>query len=294
MYNVCPLCWLPGAWFPPMWIHIFPSWIALHPSDHPCLALLQTTSDISGVTETITALGGHDYAISHLQVFGLYQYLYNFLWGGRGHYGCVDTDKGKTDISFTFWVAQTFVTQKAARRKVRFITTLGSDRSKFSWYILGFSTTFSKQRLFCLEMVCTLPCSDEISAFPNLWIMSIAPLSIILNPRCCRSWSPAHNTPEPWLPCYCCERQIGTFLREILHRINCMCHLSLWRFVGAARMTPEGWSCPLASHSSPLCHLRWGEATSEPLEIWAPQDLSSSRFEPNFAMFFFQLLISSC
>lgn len=33
---------------------------------------------------TMTALGEHDYAISHLQVFGLYQYLYNFYGGCQG------------------------------------------------------------------------------------------------------------------------------------------------------------------------------------------------------------------
>lgn len=145
-------------------------------------------------------------------------------------------------------------------------------------------------------MVCTLPCPDEISAFPNQWIMPVAPLITIFNPSCCRSWSPAHNTPEAGCPCCCCERQIRTFPMEILHRINCVYHLSWQRVVGAARMTPDGWSCPLASHSPPLCPLRCGEASSEPLEIWAPQDLSSSRFELNFAMFwvFFQLLNSSC
>lgn len=56
--------------------------------------------------------------------------IYIIFWGaGRGHHCCVDTDKGKTDILFSFWVAQRFVTQKSAKRKVKFIT--------LSWGLTG-------------------------------------------------------------------------------------------------------------------------------------------------------------
>lgn len=144
---------------------------------------------------------------------------------------------------------------------------LGIDRYKFSWYILGIFITFWKQRLFCLEMVHTLPGPNEISAFPNQWIICVAPLVTVFNPNCCRSWCLAPNSPEHQPLCCCCKRQIGTFLVEILHRIYCMCHLSVGRGVGAARMTPDGWSCLLASHSPSLCPLRCGDALRQH-RIW--------------------------
>lgn len=83
LYNVWPLWQLPGV---PSHINTFPSWTALHLSGHPCLSVPQNTSEASGVIQTITALVGDDGAISHLQVFRLYQYLYRvwFFLGGGG------------------------------------------------------------------------------------------------------------------------------------------------------------------------------------------------------------------
>lgn len=72
------------------------------------------------------------------------------------------------------------------------------------------------------------------------------------------------------------------------------CATSPW---GGVWVQP-GWSLMVLPTALPLCSLCWAEAGREPCEIWGPQDLRSSRFEPNFSIFwdffFSQLLISRC
>lgn len=61
---------------------VVPSYVNIHTPPH-CLSVLQTTSGASGLIQTITALGGHNYAISHLQVFG-FTSIYVFFWELQG------------------------------------------------------------------------------------------------------------------------------------------------------------------------------------------------------------------
>lgn len=168
-------------------------------------------------------------------------------------------------------MAWRFVTQKTAKSKVTFITLFWAlTEANWAGTYWEFPPLHENRGFSAWKW-----CTDFCLSNPRNHTL---PLVIICNPNCCQSWSLACNTPEHQPVCCCCERQTGTFLVEIIHGINCICHLLLGRGVSAARMTPEDWSCLPLLHCAPSPGVRLAASTlrSGPLEIWGPQDLNQT------------------